>query len=543
MVRFRLPGLLFVLTLCLVPVWAETLYFEKIELDGAYHFAGRFAVEARNLATLDAYAVTLDKAGGLTEVAYYRRGRNMPDPVFHASRIQITNDGEFEVRTWLNSRGLKVAGVDGIARQRLKKNEAGFYVNLFQYDLAGNLKEDAAGVSAYLWIPDAQGQRKRSLRLDKGGNRTADRNGVWEVESRYDPQGNLVEARFLDATGAPMEGNNGVAGYSWLYDSDANPVAETRLDTEHSNCSDYQGISRITWAYDKRGRATDTAFWDLQGRAVPDGSGVARYKTDWNDRLHSVKVSRLDTEDQLVLDDNGIALSKDIWYDQTNELETRTYGLALNVYYDGLSLAQKEAEERYLLKDDFRGIAVTRHSFDPDGNEVELKTWTSDLLPAPDEMGVPVIKRQFNNQGLVVEEAYFASPGLALENRSGTATTRWEYARGNMARRHNFGLGSALKEDSFGVATYQWAYDSRGMQIQQTNLGTLAQIKEDIQGVAIYRWKYDKYGNLLEESHFGIDEKATEDLSGASIKRFRVGPGGSRLLEARFDKNGKLLGN
>ena len=223
--RFGLIVLVFLAGL-VVSAGAEILAFEKVELDGAYRFVGRFPVTDKDLPSTDAYTVTLDKSGRLSEVAYFRRGRNMPDPVFGAARVRISQDGEFEVRTRLNSRGLPVAGMDGIARERLKKTPEGFYTSLFQYDLAGNLKADAAGISAYLWVPDAQGLRQRSLRLDKGGTRTADRNGVWEIEFTYDPQGNRTGATFLDARSQPMEGGNGVGGYRWVFDSAGNVVAE-----------------------------------------------------------------------------------------------------------------------------------------------------------------------------------------------------------------------------------------------------------------------------------------------------------------------------
>lgn len=534
--------LLFLAWTVAAPVAAEVLYFEKVELDGAYRFVGRFPVAEKDLGTTDAYALTLDKAGGLTEVAYFRRGRNLPDPVFGASRLRISQDGEFEVRTWLNSRGLPVAGPQGIAKERLKKNAEGFPINLFQYDLAGNLTADGAGISAYLWVPDAYGQRKRSLRLDKAGQKTADRNGVWEVEFTYDAAGNRISAVFLDEKSAPMEGLNGVGAYQWVYDADGNVVAETRLDRAGRPCADYDGIGRITWTRDRRGRVLDQAFWDASGRPVPDRMGVARYRSAYDDRLHIVRTQHLGTDGQLTLNDRGVALTREVWYDQTNEREVRTYGLALNTYYDALAPALKDGEERYLLKDDSAGVAVTRSTYDADGNEIEHKTWNQDLEPTPDLNGVPVTKRVFSAQGLLVEESYYAMGNRAMENRDGLATVRWEYAGGNNVRRHHFGLGGILKEDLHGVATYVWAYDSRGMRTKQTNLGLLAQTKEDDQGVAVYQWVYDKYGNLAEQSHLGIDEKPTEDASGAFILKFGVGPGGEQKLEARFDKNGKKLG-
>jgi YD repeat-containing protein len=522
---------------------AETLYFEKVDLDGAGRFVGRFPLEAPALAKTDAYALTLDKAGRVAEVAYYRRGRNMPDPVFGASRVRITQDGEFEVRTKLNSRGQPVAS-DGIARERLKRNSDGFYTNLFQYDPAGNLQTDDAGIAAYLWVPDAQGQRKRSVRLGKDGNRAPDKNGVWELEFAYDAEGNRTGATFLDAGSRPLDGANGVGRYQWVYDADGNVVAETRFDKNGRPCADSDGIGRITWTYDNRGRVLDQAFWDASGRPVPDRLGVARYRTSYDDTLHLVRTQHLGTDGQLTLDDHGVAITREVWYDQTNEREVRTYGLALNTYYDALPAELKAGEERYLLKDDDRGISVTRWTYDADGNEVERKTWNQDLELVPDpKTGVAVVKRQFNAQGRPTAEAYFGLGGRSVENRDGLASVRWEYAGGNNTREHHFGVGGGLKEDPQGVATYQWDYDARGMKIQQTNLGLLAQPKEDVSGVAIYRWSYDKYGNLYEETHLGIDEKPTQDASGAYLLRYAVGPGGDLLLTARFDKTGKKLGN
>jgi len=525
------------------PLAAETLYYEKVGLDGASRFVGRYPVDARALAATDAYALTLDKTGRLAEVAYYRRGRNMPDPVFGAAKVRITQEGEFEVRTRLNSRGLPVAA-DGIARERLKRNPEGVYTNLFQYDLAGNLQADEAGIAAYLWVPDAQGQRKRSVRLGKDGTRVPDRNGVWEVAFTYDADGNRTEAAFLDATGRPADGANGVGRYKWVFDADGNPVAETHFDQAGRPCADLDGIGRITWTYDPRGRVLDQAFWDASGRPVPDRLGVARYRKSYDDQLHLVRTQNLAADGQLTLDDRGVALVREVWYDQTNEREVRTYGLALNPYYDGLAVDQKAGEERYLLKDDDRGIAVTRSTYDADGNEVECKTWSQDFELVPDPAtGVAVTKRQFNDQGFPTQESYFGLGGRAVENRDGLASVRWEYAGQNNTRRHQFGLNGALKEDPRGVATYQWEYDSRGMRTQQTNLGLLAQVKEDVQGVAIYRWSYDKYGNLYEETHLGIDEKPTHDGAGVYLLRYTVGPGGELVLAARFDKTGKKLGN
>jgi hypothetical protein len=275
---------------------------------------------------------------------------------------------------------------------------------------------------------------------------------------------------------------------------------------------------------------------------VPDRDGVSRYSHAYDDRLHLVRTQHLGIDGQLTLDDHGVALYREVWYDQTNEREVRSYGLALNTYYDALAPALKDGEERYLLKDDSQGIAVARSTYDSDGNEVEHKTWNQDLEPTPDVGGVPVTKRQFNTQGLPVEETYYAMGNRPLENREGLAAIRWEYT-GNTVRKHHFGIGGVLKEDTHGVATYVWSFDARGMKVKQMNLGLLAQAKEDDQGVALYQWSFDKYGNLAEESHFGIDEKPTEDASGAFILRFGVGPGGDQRLEARFDKNGKKLGN
>ncbi len=524
--------------------WADTVYFEKVELDGANRFVGRFPVDPSALASTDAYSLTLDKSGRLTEVSYFRRGRNMPDPLFGAARVRITQDADFEVRTRLNSRGLPMAGTDGISKQRLKRNADGVYTSLFQYDLAGNFRADAAGIGAYLWVPDAQGQRKRSLRLDKAGARTADRNGVWEVAFDYDASGNRVGAAFLGADSQPVEGSNGVGRYQWVFDVAGNVVAETRADKDGRPSADIDGVGRITWTYDVRGRVLEQAFWDASGRPVPDRLGVVRYRSTYNDKLHLVETQHLDADGQLTLDDHGVAVVREIWYDQTNERETRTYGLALNPYYDTLPAEKKAGEERYLLKDDDHGVAVTRSRYDADGNEVELKAWNQQLEPtASAQTGVPVTKRSFNPQGFPTEESYFGAGNKPIENADGLAVLRWEYAGGNNTKLHHFGLSGDLKEDPHGVASYVWSYDSKGMRVKQTNLGVLAQTKEDDQGVAVYQWSYDKYGNLAEESHFGIDEKPTQDASGAFILQYTAGPGGVQQLTARFDKEGRKLGN
>src|SRR5262249_19116917 len=147
----------------------------------------------------------------------------------------------------------------------------------------------------------------------------------------------------------------------------------------------------------------------------------------------------------------------------------------------------------------------------------------------PDRKGVQAIRRERNDSGHVLREAFLDAKGEFTLGPAKVSSFDFTYdAFGNQTERRCAGTKGepVLHKDGFFRAVS--TYDGRGNEIECAYLGTDDRPITHRTGVAIYRQEFDDRGNGTKWSGFGRDGKPTLHRDGYSS------------IEYKFDDRGHV---
>ena len=359
------------------------LYFYNIDLDPRYQLIGIGPLAVDAAPTADCYCFTYGSDGKLQRVDYQRAGTSMPDPFFHASRIDFEYGPGLERRWYRDAQGRPVTNLNGVEGEELTLNEDGYPIAVTNLNDSGGHMRDMSGAIRYSRGLDKQGRLVRGLRSGLLGTDITDNSGYYETRTTYDKQDEPVEYGNFDSSGQPLNNNEGVAliRTATTLSPDSKQVVENYFDTANQPAEEKStGVHQRQSKFDSRGFLLSEADFDASGAPTTDstnGIHETRYQYDEHGNQMSVEFFGIDGQpkNHRVL---GYA-REDYRYDDKNRVSEKSY-----VGDDGMpqvlpSLGAAVIRQEY----DAQGNIVRRQFFDGQGNPSLHVTY-----------GVPAIRLQ-----------------------------------------------------------------------------------------------------------------------------------------------------
>jgi hypothetical protein len=401
------------------------LYFFNIDLDPRYQIIGHGPVPPQAAATTDCYCFTYDAGGKLQRIEFDRAGTAMPDPFFHAPRVDFEYAPGLERRWYRDGAGHPVVNVNGVEGEELTLNPTGFPTAVTNLNDSGGHMRDTAGVIRYDRTLDRQSRVILGRRTGLLGINIRDNDGDFETRSSYDTQSRRVDYGNYDASGEPSEDNDGVASMRTRYASapDATEVTESYFDATGQPAEEKSsGIHERQRSYDPRGFLLNEAYFDTSGAPTTDSAtGVHERRYVYDDKGNESSEEFFGV-DGLPKDEKVSGFARvDYRYDDKNRVSEKRY-----VGDDGLPQILPSV-----------GAAVIHQEYDDQGNIVRRQFFDGQGNPAPHVVyGVPAIRIRIDGDTTVVT-LRDAHDELTRNPVNGYATFSYKTATDRPLTRHN----------------------------------------------------------------------------------------------------------
>jgi hypothetical protein len=322
----------------------------------------------------------------------------------------------------------------GVHKQVFNFDDQGNILAAASYDLKGSLVEDLRGIAKTEVTWEANRKTQESLF-------TAD-----ELLSRYlytyDEKGNLTLTKVVDKDGKPTLDYFGVAAYEYTYDkrdrvsrevrkNAQGGIAETREYTygkyhqvATEKVFDGQGNLETTYLHtlNKKGARTEYAIYDGApdaGKLKQDANGVALYRFEYTDKGRLIQESRHTTTQ--IVDKDGkqdyqLTNALDGWALILNNYEPEKMTDVLSTQYlrvdaNGNRIFEewtdKDGRLDYRIERTFEGNFVTGSVKTQYEEDIATKRTYFDA----EEKVLRIALLQYNSDGLLMEEAFFAEDG------------------------------------------------------------------------------------------------------------------------------------
>lgn len=329
-------------------------YYKFLHYDSKLGVVGRYEIPEDQAPGMACYYVEKNPDGKVDTVEFRRLGHMSVDSFFGAARVVFQHGEDFERHTFQDARGKLAPNADSAYSVRLRLNDEGNPIDMFNYGKEGTGAEDRYGVTQYLFTLDDDGRIVKVVRINGEGERMTDRLGLYETRFAFDEAGNIVERSNYSRDGERLAGKDNIAIVRWQFDEHGNKIEERYFGADDQPLERKDlGVAAVEWKFDGQGDSTEVRYFDAGGHlALRKDLGVAmvRYKYD---RSGNIVEQRFFGADEQMKDrkDLGVAV-----------IASR---------YDSLG---QEVEQRYLGIDDqpketkTARIAVLRREYDGQGN-------------------------------------------------------------------------------------------------------------------------------------------------------------------------------
>ena len=267
---------------------AGPLYFFNIDHDPRDQFVGRGPLTPEAAATANCYCFTYGPDGKLQRIEFERAGTAMPDPLYHAQRIDFERAPGIERRWYRDDSGQPVINLNGVAGEELTLNAAGFPTAVTNINGSGGHMRDVEGVIRYERTLDRQSRLQSVRRTGLLGTYIRDDDGDFENRCTYDSQDRLVDYGNYDASGQLLNDDDGVADIRTTYSSlpGSTLVSESYFDASGQPVEEKStGIHERQSTYDPRGFLLSEAYFDNTGAPTAKAdTGIHERRYTYDDR-------------------------------------------------------------------------------------------------------------------------------------------------------------------------------------------------------------------------------------------------------------------
>jgi len=249
---------IFLTSICI----ANDIYYKQVILDSEYVINGVRKVEGRG--SINCYKFSYDNEGRLISVTYPgKKGKLERDPYFEVANIQIEYNDNFEKRTYLNAHGKPMKDkISGVYAVRIKYDQKGIPISIYNYDKDGRLTKDKYGVAQYMKSTDENGKKTVSIRLNEQGDRVTDKEGFYELRAEYDGAGKIIRQISYNKKGGPVQSDNRIREVKYAYDNYGNLKEVSYWGSDQQRMeNEFMGMSIFRSEYDKDGNLKEISFY------------------------------------------------------------------------------------------------------------------------------------------------------------------------------------------------------------------------------------------------------------------------------------------
>ncbi len=272
-------------------------YFQQVILDNKFSITGLNSINKKRM---NCYRFTYNNANKLIKVEYIgsKKGKLEIDPYFGVAQIEIEYTNGYETRRFLNKRDNPMRdNISGVHHIRIKLDKNNDPTSIFNHNIMGELINDKYGVAQYFWINDDNGQRIKSIRLNRHGERIADKEGFYELRAVYNNNNRMIEQLHYDEKGQPI--------------------------------TDGDKIAKIKYNYNKKGELVETSYLGSDGQLQESKLfRIAIIRSKFDDNGFLIEQSFYGTDEQLkdIHDNkNGLFAMKRLIYDKHGTLKKVIY--------------------------------------------------------------------------------------------------------------------------------------------------------------------------------------------------------------------------
>ncbi len=349
---------------------------------------------------------------------------------------------------------------------------------------------DAENIYGQAYSYDEEGRIVEIRFLGQDGNTRGNKHGLAIKRYEYDDNDDWVKVTYLNASGKASHDGNNCTLVTIENDKWGNRIAEHcyTIDGKPSYRTDIS-VCGFTYEYDDDGFQVSQRGIDGNGNLVNNKLGFAQVRFTNNDDGFATRMEYLDTSGRRCNNiSSGSAVSM---IEQTVDEK----GLVL-------TYAAYDTEDRPV--ENAEGVHKMLIQYDSIGNITQLDYLDKRLKPAPCKGFYTRKKQKYNDQGLIVEEAFYDKDDHLTVNENGVARFVYTYDKtGNTTKVEHIGKdGRTLVNAKEGAAYWEIGYDAMGNLTYLKSYNSSKKPCMNAYGYHAREYVYDQGTNFLKEIKF-----------------------------------------
>ena len=333
---------------------------------------------------------------------------------------------------------------------------------------------------------------------DDDGNPIMGEDGYALTETEKDEEGNVIRISYYDLDRNPaMSVSKGYAEMVKEYNENGFLIKEQYLDTKGNLVVTAKGYAEIRYECDENGNAIETWYRNEEGRPT-EVKGVYHIHQEYDENGNSIISFRYDANEDLV--DEILTLKE---YDENNHVITETF---VNRNKEPVMSAAK-------------GYSVVRKEYNDKGLVSKESYFNTDGRAVIGSDGYASIKKEYNDAKKVTYEAYFGIDGNPAYLKGGYAAVEKDYDdNGKVSTtRYLDGERNPVSRSDKGYAAWKREYDENGNVKVESYYDEAGQPTASSDGYASVVKDYNESAKVIRETYYDVDGNPVASSKGCYI--------------------------
>jgi YD repeat-containing protein len=399
-----------------------TKYYYQLSVNGKSEYVGRYSIDSKIADKVNCYYITLDKAGLIKEIGYFKEGLLSKCPIEQSpmkgvAKIVFPSIG---LKEYQDQTAKPAPNWEGVIYCESIFDKSGQEIGIKYLDESRQLMESNRGVAITYIKHDSLGREVSLISVNKNGDTIITADGICEWHQKYGNGDYPIEMTNYDISGNIIAAANGIAIIRMDYDSLDNIIRVTTMDNNRTvKASNVNGCAIVEIKYDNNGNPIERRWYNESNKLKLQNQGeyecaIMRYDYDYPGNCIAKRY--YDTNDILRCQQNyntsGL-LTEYSYYDIDGKpCEPEEGGGVFKVRFKYDSLGHFIEKDKYgkdgALKEDYYGIAIVSNEYDIKGNliRIRLKDVNNDLK-IDKSIGYALVEFRFNDENLPEETRFY----------------------------------------------------------------------------------------------------------------------------------------
>jgi len=319
--------------------------------------------------------------------------------------------------------------------------------------------------------------------------------GFHRQVNEYDNYHQLIASRVFDTDGDPCINTQELCSYGcYSYDTRGNLTKIECYNIEGNLCVCKSGYASIVYKYDNFGNLASEAYYGIDDKPIYiNMCSSVQYDYYPNGKVKECRY--YDENQQLTLNNNWYAISRHEYDNNGNQTQVKFYDSdTIPCYY----------------KD---GLYHCLHSiYDVNNNVIQETYYNTDLYPISISIGnYAIAKYKYDNKSNRIEYSYFDENEMPCYNKEGYHKVNIKFDnRRNPILYAYFDISDRSCANNLGASYMKLEYDNRN---NITVINYLDQLNHNTNikslGYSIERKCYDQYNRVIKHAFYDINDKPT----------------------------------